>query len=610
MKTGKPLIWIGWESASWSVLDSLVDSGRMPNLERLLSNSTRSILVSKRPLARPVLWTTAATGASGDQHLLVTDAEPDGRGGFVPTGTRSRQTDAVWNYLSQKGSKCCVVGWPFTDSSDVINGLLVPERWATGGDGDRFSKVFPNEKQDEIDQLFIHPDELGSQTIDELLEGVSDPGSLSPNLIRFMTHAVAATSSIHNAATWAAESQHWDLLAVAYPLAGVVSRKLYEVFCPDGNTLSPNQARVIRAIESNCWRLLDLMLGRLVELAPKASSVVLFSECGLRSGSLEKLPEDYLSRKIPHEVNRLNRLRRNCETGIFVVRDSQRSSDQLMSGVFLSDIANVVCDLLGFHSMPSGSQQTRFSTSHELTADPWDMHELMEELQELGFVDTSPNSLILEDLRQQRSKNLAESAFYVGRFERALSYLQQNFEQEETITTKIMILECLLATNKLTEAQLALEQVGFFNQYLNVVRALRAQLHLLKGEKNEAIEYMNLVAKSDINAEVGRTLGQCAVKWKQWDVAIRLLSIAVNSYPEEGATRNLLGIALLNAGRCDEAVEQHRLAIGNMCDLAFSHHCLAKALYASGDLEGSRVARRAAEKFRSEQPLRGSIPSS
>ena len=68
---------IGWDAADWSLLQSLLDRGQMPRLERLLATAVVSRLPPLRPFNSAALWTTVATGVRAFAHGVLTPQEVD-----------------------------------------------------------------------------------------------------------------------------------------------------------------------------------------------------------------------------------------------------------------------------------------------------------------------------------------------------------------------------------------------------------------------------------------------------------------------------------------------------------------------------------------------------
>jgi predicted AlkP superfamily phosphohydrolase/phosphomutase/Flp pilus assembly protein TadD len=127
---GRPaVIWIGLDGLDWEILDRLAGEGKMPNWKRLVSEGWSARLESFFPLISPILWTSAATGATPDVHRVLDFQEVDPKTGTkVPISGNSRAVPAVWNLASAAGRKVGVVGWWATHPAEEVNGFFVSDR--------------------------------------------------------------------------------------------------------------------------------------------------------------------------------------------------------------------------------------------------------------------------------------------------------------------------------------------------------------------------------------------------------------------------------------------------------------------------------------------------
>ena len=62
------VVLVGLDGASWSVIDPLVEAGRMPNLKALLKRGVHAELETVEPVISPVVWTSIATGQPPETH--------------------------------------------------------------------------------------------------------------------------------------------------------------------------------------------------------------------------------------------------------------------------------------------------------------------------------------------------------------------------------------------------------------------------------------------------------------------------------------------------------------------------------------------------------------
>ena len=71
MSWDSPLLMIGLDSAAWEVMNPLLVSGQLPNLQRLMSQGTFGPLRSYIEFPSPALWTSIATGKLPEKHGVL-----------------------------------------------------------------------------------------------------------------------------------------------------------------------------------------------------------------------------------------------------------------------------------------------------------------------------------------------------------------------------------------------------------------------------------------------------------------------------------------------------------------------------------------------------------
>ncbi len=70
------VVFVGIDGASWNVIDSMLDAGRLPGFAALLARGASAELETVEPVISPVVWTSIASGRGPDAH---------GIGGFLAT---------------------------------------------------------------------------------------------------------------------------------------------------------------------------------------------------------------------------------------------------------------------------------------------------------------------------------------------------------------------------------------------------------------------------------------------------------------------------------------------------------------------------------------------
>ncbi len=251
---------VGWDAAEWRVIRPLLADGRMPHLAALLARGAAGTLATGRPLLSATGWATLTTGRPATAHGLFAPAAVAADGsGLEPVGRSACAAPFVWELAAAAGVACRVVNFPATAPSDAV--VATPGQIARpdpAGDGWVHLRVTPDRLDPAASAAFA-PDRPG------------DPRLLA---------AVAATATVHNVATDVIEHDPWRLAAVCYP--GL--HQLSHAFMPAHAAPRPPQAGTDAAAFGDVvatgyvWH--DLMLGRLLDLAGPATTVVLVADHG------------------------------------------------------------------------------------------------------------------------------------------------------------------------------------------------------------------------------------------------------------------------------------------------------------------------------------------
>lgn len=150
----RKIIWFGIDSATWDIMDDMLDQQTLPNLSALKEKGSYGRLKTYKPTFSPVLWTSKATGKTPRKHgvrgfityrfrgmreyLELIGPDPiltklmtlAARFGFVkrkPVTSCERTALAIWNILSDFGYRVGVLSWFLTDPAEKVNGVMIPE---------------------------------------------------------------------------------------------------------------------------------------------------------------------------------------------------------------------------------------------------------------------------------------------------------------------------------------------------------------------------------------------------------------------------------------------------------------------------------------------------
>jgi tetratricopeptide (TPR) repeat protein len=123
-----PVIVIGWDGADWETALPLMETGRMPNLSRVVHEGAWGRLRSYDPMFSPLLWTTVATGKAPTEHGIADFLVREGSGGDRrPITSDFRRVKALWNILTDVNRASAWIAWWASYPAESINGLMVTD---------------------------------------------------------------------------------------------------------------------------------------------------------------------------------------------------------------------------------------------------------------------------------------------------------------------------------------------------------------------------------------------------------------------------------------------------------------------------------------------------
>jgi len=120
------LLTLGLDGAAWHKLDSMIQDGQLPALERLVETGATGTLRSVDPPVTCPAWRCSTSGKNpgklGVYWWLDFDRET---GALTPPDSRSFDTADVWDYLGDAGHSAAIVNVPMTYPPSPIDGLMV-----------------------------------------------------------------------------------------------------------------------------------------------------------------------------------------------------------------------------------------------------------------------------------------------------------------------------------------------------------------------------------------------------------------------------------------------------------------------------------------------------
>jgi predicted AlkP superfamily phosphohydrolase/phosphomutase len=281
--SGHPrVIWLGLDGLDWEILDRLAAEGEMPNWRRLASEGWSARLESFFPLISPILWTSAATGATPDVHRVLDFQEVDPKTGRKgPISGNSRAVPAAWNLASAAGRKVGIVGWWATHPAEEVNGFFVSDHSSPI----LFEKLplagvaFPPSLESGVGQVISRDGRIDDEDIRRFLDPRDEKaGALS--------RVLAATRVTQRIARDLYDRERPDLLALYFEGTDEVGH-LFAPYAPPklACTSDADFARYGKVVDGY-YALVDRLLGQWMRRAKEdGATLVVHSDHGFKWGS-------------------------------------------------------------------------------------------------------------------------------------------------------------------------------------------------------------------------------------------------------------------------------------------------------------------------------------
>jgi len=120
---------VGLDGATFSILDSLMESGVMPFLKKFVARGVRGDLRSTIPHVSPVAWTSCMTGRSPGSHGIFDFIRAEERNGgmhFTLYNSRDIKCETIWSMISRQRMRVTLLNFMLTFPALPISGYVVP----------------------------------------------------------------------------------------------------------------------------------------------------------------------------------------------------------------------------------------------------------------------------------------------------------------------------------------------------------------------------------------------------------------------------------------------------------------------------------------------------
>lgn len=453
----------------------------MPNLQKFADQGVVGNLSTLYPVLSPMLWTSIATGKRAYKHGIHGFAEPDPNGGVRPVTSLGRKTKAIWNILNQRGMRSNIVGWWPSQPAEPINGVMVSNQYQqTVGPLDepwpiRPGTVHPERLRKSMAELRVHPGEITAEQILPFVPNAAEIDQEKDSRLAGVTKILAECASVHSAATGIMQLEEWDFMGVYYDAIDHFSHGFMKYHPPQLPWISDQDFELYKNVINTAYQFHDLMLGTLMTLAGEDTTVIVVSDHGFH-------PDHLRPKELPNEP--AGPAEEHRPFGIFAAHGPGIKKDGLVFGASLLDITPTILTLFGLpvgRDMDGKPLVTAMEAvlpayvdswdtipgedgSHpaELNMDFVDVHESLQQLVDLGYIDEPDENqqTTTDNTVRELRYNLARDLFGARRYAEAIPLFQDlwdSYPGESRFGLKLF--DCLLAMEQTAKARQALDKI-------------------------------------------------------------------------------------------------------------------------------------------------------
>ena len=615
---------IGWDSADWKIINSLLEEGGMDGIRSLIDGGTHGNLATLEPQLSPMLWTSVATGKMAYHHGVegFTEVDPVS-GGIVPVSAATRKCKTVWEMLGEKGLRSHIVSWFATQGEQDLDGKMVSNMFGhlkgTSPDTDPEDfpppmpgTYWPEDLAETMNHLRVSPHEIDGGILQAFLPmGHKIDQERDKRLTPLREH-LAEAYSVHSAATHLMDTDpEWDFMAVYYRAIDEISHHFMHYHPPKMEGIPDEDFEIYQHVVKSTYRAHDMMLQRLLYLAGPETTVILVSDHGFHSDHLR--PE--FTPRVPAGITVWHR-----NQGVLLAKGPGIAPGKDLHGARLLDIAPTVLHHFGLpvgDDMEGRVLQEIFSKDNPIQSIPtWETCDiykkrgslspeeseaLLEQFVALGYIDAiSPDSTKAADSTNRENKwSLARAYLYTGKNEQALPLLEDCFTavpERTDFAQSLARTQLALGLADEAEETLAICLETFGNS--TAAQILQGQIAFEKKEYENAISHLEIARQqSPRSVPVLELSCRGYAILDQWEKARETADLLFSIDPTSIQAHNTLTRCHLRDGKPDLAADTALAAIGLQFASPRAHHLLGLALIQLGQWEDAQKALENAANF-------------
>ncbi|MEW6442560.1 MAG: alkaline phosphatase family protein [bacterium] len=124
---------IGWDGATFALLDPLVRKGVMPHLGKALELGSRGELLSIVPALTPPAWTSLLTGRTPGHHGIFDFFQKESASSLHlrPSHSGNIRAETLWDMANRAGRRVTTLNYPVMFPPPPVEGYVISGGWLT-----------------------------------------------------------------------------------------------------------------------------------------------------------------------------------------------------------------------------------------------------------------------------------------------------------------------------------------------------------------------------------------------------------------------------------------------------------------------------------------------
>ena len=609
-KNKKKLLLLGWDAADWKIIWPLIQQGKMPSLKKIIGNGVYANMNTMSPAYSPMLWTSVATGKTPDKHGILNFIEINKNNDIQPVSALSRKTRTVWNIFTSKKMHSNIIGWWPTYPVEPIHGVMISDKFQKTNIQNQSTfknNIHPKNIKEEIEKYQINPKEITQEQILPFIPKAHLIDQEKDKSLNSFRKILAENLSIHAAATKVMRETDWDFMAVYYDAIDHFCHSFMKFYPPKLKRIPQNLFDIYNEVIEGAYRFQDMMLGRMMQLADKNTTIIIMSDHGYESGN-SRILEQLNFNAAPALEHR--------QFGIFAATGPQIKKGKKIAGLNLFDIAPTI---LHHFNLPVGKDMDGkviqemyeipkkinyieswdlvkgdFGENKEECIDTIENQEQLQQLIDLGYIEPLGDNKAKALLKVKCTIKHNLARVYKGKkdYANAKNILLELIQEDvDTVPFYLDLLSIALTKEDYKNAEKFLKKLRTLEKKFNYTTTIaEAKIALGKNKIKKALTLLKVAQNKKPSAPIWYELGVLYLRIEKYKEAKDALLNALAIENDNARFHQTLAVIYNRLEDYENAADHGFIAIELVKFFPEAHYALGEALQNLGQLEMAKAA--------------------